>query len=668
MQMPTTPRTLPRLSLIVFLAILVLAWTVPYAIVGHTYPIPTFYAEYAAGALYVLVSVVVGILVLMSPWRRHATSPRIAIVPLAFAALLLVQTVVLHTEQPSMNILGACALLIAAITVHAGYWITQLKADRDAAVWIAWALILGGLFALFCQLVQLFHAEVRFAPFVVAYNVTIDRRPFGNMAQANHLATYISFALAASVYLVQTRRLPFVLWGLLACLYSVGLALTVSRTPWLQTAVIVAIGLAMAWSERRTAVLVNGWQRSRRWLVPLLTLVAFMVMNTVVRSLDHRYGWQLAESAADRFSDPGQISPRLSLWKYGWTMFVTHPLLGVGWGEFPRFQYQLVEQLGRVEIANNSHDVIIDVLAKTGIVGGAIVALGFGFWAWRTLRAPLTTTRLFIFTLLCVLGVHALVEYPQQYLFFLLPAAFLVGLLETRSMTRLPPMATGVGYSTLTLAGVLLAYPVMTDYHRAETLYYGNQPELEYRAAPSLAFGAWGEFGLSTLLPLNTDDLQTKLAMTQRAIALLPGEVVLRRYAIFQALQGDNAAALDQVTRLKIFADALHDWPAQLQMLYKACDQQPGVLDGFRDALQTRYGRPVVTPTQAAAAAADDNGNDDSNDDDDGSASSASGTASKTPDSSGAGSQITSGDSQGGGQGGTSGNAQRRSQSGASGI
>jgi hypothetical protein len=190
---------------------------VPYAIVGHTYPIPTFYAEFAAAVLYVLVCVIVGALVLISPSRRRATSPRVAIVPLAFAALLLVQTVVLHTEQPSMNFLGAGALLLAAIAVHAGYWISRLKADRDAAVWIAWALIAGGLFALFCQLVQLFHAEVRFAPFVVAYNVTMDRRPFGNMAQANHLATYISFALAASVYLVQSRRLPFVLWVLLAC-------------------------------------------------------------------------------------------------------------------------------------------------------------------------------------------------------------------------------------------------------------------------------------------------------------------------------------------------------------------------------------------------------------------------------------------------------------------
>jgi len=629
--MPNTPSTLPRLGSIVFLAVLVLAWTVPYAIVGHTYPIPTFYAEYAAAVLYVLVCVIVGVLVLISPSRRRATSPRVAIVPLAFAALLLVQTVVLHTEQPSMNFLGAGALLLAAIAVHAGYWISRLKADRDAAVWIAWALMAGGLFALFCQLVQLFHAEVRFAPFVVAYNVTMDRRPFGNMAQANHLATYISFALAASVYLVQSRRLPFVLWVLLACAYSVGLALTVSRTPWLQTGVIVVIGLVMAWTDQRTAVLVDGWQKSRRWLVPIVTLIAFMVMNTVVRTLDHRYGWQLAESAADRFSDPGQISPRLSLWKYGWTMFVNHPLLGVGWGEFPRFQYQLVEQLGRVEIANNSHDIVVDVLAKTGIVGGAIVILGFGFWAWRTLRTPITTTRLFAITLLCILGVHALVEYPQQYLFFLLPVAFLVGLLETESMTRLPPMATGVGYSTLTLAGVLLAYPVLSDYHRAETLYYGNQPELEYRAAPSLAFGAWGEFGLATLLPLNTEDLPKKLAMTQRAIALLPGEVVLRRYAILQALQGDNSSALDQVNRLKIFADALHDWPAQLQLLYKACDQQPGVLDSFRDALRTRYGSPVAPPRQAAT----DDGNSDDEDDDSASASGASGTGANASDSSG---------------------------------
>ncbi|MFP3561717.1 pilin glycosylation ligase domain-containing protein, partial [Paraburkholderia sp. SIMBA_049] len=83
---------------------------------------------------------------------------------------------------------------------------------ETALRWAAGALIVGGLFAVFCQLIQLFHLEVRVSPFVVAYNVTTERRPFGNMAQANHLATYIAFAMAGALYLVQTRRIALGIW------------------------------------------------------------------------------------------------------------------------------------------------------------------------------------------------------------------------------------------------------------------------------------------------------------------------------------------------------------------------------------------------------------------------------------------------------------------------
>jgi O-antigen ligase len=593
------------------LVVLVCAWLVPYAIVGHTYPIPTFYAEYAAYCLYVGLAAFVGLLMWRTPRSSDGSqgpaTPWVAVVPLGLAVVLLLQTMVLPTAQPSMNVLGACSLLLAAMAMHAGYWIERLDWRTDVTTWVAWALLAGGCFAVFSQCVQLFHAERTFAPFIVSYNVTTLRRPFGNMAQANHLATYISFALAASVYLVQTRKLPLPIWLVLAAVYSFGLALTVSRTPWLQVAVIVCVAFLMAWMTERgdgaafRADDDTAWVRWRRWLVPILTLLAFAVVNVLVRKLNTLYGWHLDESASSRFQDAGQISPRLALWKYGWTMFRTHPLLGVGWGEFPRFEYEYVEQLGHVEIANNSHDIVIDLLAKTGFIGGLIVAIGFLCWLWRNLRAVVgrhgdVPARLFGLGLIGVLAMHALVEYPQQYLFFLLPAAFIFGLLETRSMRRVPAPVSAVGFATVTVVGAAMAYPVMADYHRAETLYYGSAPEQQYRNDPAWIFSAWGQFGLSTLMPLDRAAIDAKLDAHRKAIALLPGEVVLRRYAILLALAGDQNAALDQVTRLKIFAESLHDWPAQLKMLYDLCGQRPE-LAAFRAQLVARYGAPAETDT-----------------------------------------------------------------------
>ncbi|MFT4434196.1 PglL family O-oligosaccharyltransferase [Caballeronia sp. 15715] len=595
------------------LAALCLALTIPFAVVNHTYPIPTFYAEFSALALFLMLGGGMALIVRMSEPRVPFATPVIALMPLVLGLLLVAQTVVLPVSQPSMNWLGGGYLLASFIAVHTGYGFVRADLGEKVLRWGAAALIVGGLFAVFCQVVQLFHMESKFSPFVVAYNVTIERRPFGNMAQANHLATYIAFATAGALYLVQTRRLPVVVWFVLSAIFSAGLALTVSRGPWLQMGVIVFGGLWMAFIQGRSTVaddpdgLASQAARSkmRAWLIPIVLLVLFFAVNAVIRWANLRFQLELGQSAAERMQDANQIAPRLALWKYGWTMFLTHPLLGVGWGEFPLHQFEFVRELGGVEIANNSHDIFIDLLAKTGLLGMAIIVFSVGCWLVRVLRAPHTPARIFALSLLGVLMMHALVEYPQQYMFYLMPAMLIFGLLETRPLRWVSrPFSYGL-YVVLVVLGLASLYPILRDYNRSEVLYYGSQPAEQYRADPSFLFRAWGEYGAATLLPMNSQDLATKLAMHRQALALLPGETVLRRYAVLQALAGQSQDALDTIARLKIFSTELHDWPQQLSDVYQLLDEQGKPLAGFKAELMTMYGVPAPTT------------NDDDSDDDD---------------------------------------------------
>jgi hypothetical protein len=190
-----------------------------------------------------------------------------------------------------------------------------------------------------------------------------------------------------------------------------------------------------------------------------------------------------------------------------------------------------------------------------------------------------------------VLVMHALVEYPQQYMFFLLPAMFVFGLLETRSLRLLPSRVSFGVYVVVVFGGLAALYPICRDYNRAEVLYYGARPAEQYADDPSFLFRAWGEYGMATLLPMNAMDLDHKLAMHKQALALLPGETVLRRYAVLQALSGDTNAAFDTVARLKIFSEELHDWPSQQGYLYELCDEQKS-LAGFKAELVKQYGTP----------------------------------------------------------------------------
>jgi O-antigen ligase len=595
------------------LAVLCLALTIPFAVVNHTYPIPTFYAEFSALALFLVLGGAMALIVRLSEPRVPFATPVIALMPLVLGLLLVAQTVMLPVAQPSMNWLGGGYLLASFIAVHTGYGFVRAGLGEKALRWGAAALIVGGLFAVFCQVVQLFHMEAKFSPFVVAYNVVIERRPFGNMAQANHLATYIAFATAGALYLVQTRRLPMIIWFVLSAIFSAGLALTVSRGPWLQMGVIVVAGLWMAFIQGRSTVADDpdgpashaARSKTRAWLIPVVLLVLFFAVNAAIRWANLRFQLELGQSAAERMQDANQIAPRLALWKYGWTMFLTHPLLGVGWGEFPLHQFEFVRELGGVEIANNSHDIFIDLLAKTGLLGMAIVLFSVICWLVRVLRAPHTPARIFALSLLGVLMMHALVEYPQQYMFYLMPAMLIFGLLETRPVRWVSRSFSYGLYVVLVVLGLASLYPVLRDYNRSEVLYYGSQPAEQYRADPSFLFRAWGEYGAATLLPMNSQDLATKLAMHRQALALLPGETVLRRYAVLQALAGQSQDALDTIARLQIFSTELHDWPQQLSDVYQLLDDQGKPLAGFKAELMKLYGVPAPTTND------DDSGDDD---------------------------------------------------------
>jgi hypothetical protein len=106
---------------------------------------------------------------------------------------------------------------------------------------------------------------------------------------------------------------------------------------------------------------------------------------------------------------------------------------------------------------------------------------------------------------------------------------------------------------------------------------------------------------------MNGQDLASKLEMHRQAIALLPGETVLRRYAVLQALAGQNQDALDTMARLKIFATELHDWPTQLASVFKSVDEQGKPLAAFKAELVKLYGLP-------ASPQPDDSDDDDGDD------------------------------------------------------
>ena len=173
-------------------------WLLPFLIPFKAPPVPSFWAEAAAAALGLVA------LTVWAPWARSLAFPRVAWLPLGFAALLLLQLSlgrVAYYQQAILAVLyllWACALIILGGTFRRELGLTHV------AITLAWFLCAGGVLSAIIGLAQLLESYDLLGRFIT---VASGNRVWGNLAQANHLADYLSLGLASTAFLYAIGRL-----------------------------------------------------------------------------------------------------------------------------------------------------------------------------------------------------------------------------------------------------------------------------------------------------------------------------------------------------------------------------------------------------------------------------------------------------------------------------
>jgi O-antigen ligase len=101
--------------------------------------------------------------------------------------------------------------------------------------------------------------------------------------------------------------------------------------------------------------------------------------------------WERMVSIVDADRDPtGSRQARIELLEQGWDVFVAHPIVGVGLGQFENYN-----PAGRKEAWRVTHNALLQVAAETGILGLVpfVVLLVSGGLAARAARRALTRKR-----------------------------------------------------------------------------------------------------------------------------------------------------------------------------------------------------------------------------------------------------------------------------------
>ena len=371
----------------------ILAFAVPF---GPTLPLGSF----AVGSADVLIGLLVASWLLYGlVHRRIPWYP----VPLAWP-LLLYLAALLASLNNALSLQAALPELTKWIEVLALYVaLSALLGDGHAFPRLRLFTGRMNLISLFLVLAASAEALVGLAQFFLRLGppgfIILGRflRAYGTFAQPNPYAGFLglTFPLAISLTLDSLSSLPSALqrgrdtntadligllfYPLAAVLIGLGLLASWSRGGWLGmlagTTVVVVL-------RSRRAAMMTGILLFL--LVTAIVLGAIGAMPELVRErFQGVQDWTLFLRPVELRSikvtgENFALVERMAHWWAAYAMWLDHPITGVGVGNYP-VAYEMYRMPGWKEALGHAHNILLNVMAETGLVGLTTYIL---LWSW----------------------------------------------------------------------------------------------------------------------------------------------------------------------------------------------------------------------------------------------------------------------------------------------
>ena len=286
-----------------------------------------------------------------------------------------------------------------------------------------WSWLIAGFISSSLGLLQYFGVAAEFNPWI---NQTGYGEAFANLRQRNQFASLTNIALVTLVWMVQQylKRsgeskshylgMAMVTAGLLA----VGNAISSSRTGLFQLLLICI--LSGVW---------GGWRRV--WIRRIL-IGASVAYAAALFAMPYLAGLDVfAHGALSRMRQDEACGSRLILWSNVLQLIAERPWLGWGWGELDYAHYITLYQGTRFcDILDNAHNLPLHLAVELGIPVALLVCGGFTWWVLRQrpwLEAD--PTRQLAWSVLAVILLHSMLEYPLWYGPFQMAFWICIGLL-----------------------------------------------------------------------------------------------------------------------------------------------------------------------------------------------------------------------------------------------
>ncbi len=412
---------------------------------NHYPPWPAFYAEAVA---------VLGLGVLSLSWCARPTLQRwplsgLVVVALATVPILQASAGLIYFWGDAW--LASGYLLVLAMSIAIG---ASLNKENQAglATVAALCVLTTAIVSIGIATTQWLRLDVLG---IFAADLPPGGRPFANFGQPNQLATWLVLATVCTLLLFHLGRLGRSSFALIAIFLCWGIAMTQSRTAWLELALVVA---SVIFFKRRLGLRVQTWMLILFTVLTAAFSLAWPYMNDALligvgRSLQEQ------TSGGTRLQHWGSVVDAIS----------QRPVFGYGWNQVSVAQAHAgVAHAAKEGVIEYSHDIVLDLLVWNGLPLGAFLIAAFCVWARIQIKRCATPANFLALLGIGVILVHGLLEYPLAYTYFLIPMGLLIGAVDRTQWRSATTRARSVANGFLVLSSFALLTWIGFDYLRVE--------------------------------------------------------------------------------------------------------------------------------------------------------------------------------------------------------
>ncbi|WP_201592625.1 PglL family O-oligosaccharyltransferase [Psychrobacter sp. Pi2-51] len=268
-----------------------------------------------------------------------------------------------------------------------------------------------GLICSLIALAQWFNIEMS-----VDWVLPARSRPFANMAQPNHLATFLLLSLISCLYFYENKRFNSIALLLFSLLLLSIIGLTQSRTAWVA---LLYLYLYLSVSYKRDIISLSFKKQSLFLAYFIVSAILLPIFKQSFLKLDTT---TVAERASSGYE-------RIQIWQQALDAIKLQPLWGYGWNQSSFAQYETLQFGYAKRYITSFHNIFLDIIVWCGIPIGITVIVVCTFVVIKALLKSVSAIQTCLITSVCVVLIHALLEFPLSYSYFLLPLGFMLGAL-----------------------------------------------------------------------------------------------------------------------------------------------------------------------------------------------------------------------------------------------